>query len=129
MLYQVVKHLRAPRETLQGALLTVLDKKATTAYVKAKEQLLLKNGLLYRKTNIGPAKETIFQFVVPQRHRSAAMDGCHREAAHQGQCRSASLMQERFWWPGKAGTSVIVSENAAVAASSKQLRRLHPCSL
>ena len=42
----------------------VLDKKATTAYVKAKEQLLLKNGLLYRKTNIGPAKETIFQFVV-----------------------------------------------------------------
>ena len=68
VLYQVVKHLRASRETFKGALLTVLDKKATTAYVKAKEQLLLKNGLLYRKTNIGPAKETIFQFVVPQRH-------------------------------------------------------------
>ena len=46
VLYQVVKHLRAPRETFKGALLTVLDKKATTAYVKAKEQLLLKNGLL-----------------------------------------------------------------------------------
>ena len=71
MLYQVVKHLRAPRETFKEALLTVLNKKATTAYVKAKEQLLLKNGLLYRKTYIGPAKETIFQFVVPQRHRSA----------------------------------------------------------
>ena len=90
------------RETFKEALLTVLDKKATTAYVKAKEQLLLKNGLLYRKTHIGPAKETIFQFVVPQRHRSVAMDGCHREAAHQGQRRSASLMQERFWWPGMA---------------------------
>ena len=75
---------------------------ATTAYVKAKEQLLLKNDLLYRKTHIGPAKETIFQFVVPQRHRSVAMDGCHHEAAHQGQRRSASLMQERFWWPGMA---------------------------
>ena len=102
VLYQVVKHLRAPRETFKEALLMVLDKKATTAYVKAKEQLLLKNGLLYRKTHIGPAKETIFQFVVPQRHRSAAMDGCHWEAAHQGQRRSASLMQERFWWPGMA---------------------------
>ena len=102
VLYQVVKHLRAPRETFKEALLTVLDKKATIAYVKAKEQLLLKNGLLYRKTHIGPAKETIFQFVVPQRHRSAAMDGCHHEAAHQGQRRSASLMQERFWWPGMA---------------------------
>ena len=40
--------------------------------------------------------------MVPQRHRSAAMDGCHREAAHQGQRRSTSLMQERFWWPGMA---------------------------
>ena len=129
MLYQVVKHLRASRETFKGALLTVLDKKATTAYVKAKEQLLLKNGLLYRKTNIGPAKETIFQFVVPQRHRSAVMDGCHREAAHQGQRRSASLMQSDSGgqvWPG---TSIIVSGNVAVAASSKQLLRLHPCSL
>ena len=44
VLYQVVKHLRAPRETFKEALLMVLDKKATTAYVKAKEQLLLKNG-------------------------------------------------------------------------------------
>ena len=40
VLYQVVKHLRAPRETFKEALLMVLDKKATTAYVKAKEQLL-----------------------------------------------------------------------------------------
>ena len=102
VLYQVVKRLRAPRETFKEALLAVLDGRATTAYVKAKEQLLLKNGLLYRKTHVGPAGETIFQFVVPQRHRSVAMDGCHREAAHQGQRRSASLMQERFWWPGMA---------------------------
>ena len=102
VLYQVVKHLRASGEVFKEALLTVLDKKAVTAYVKAKGQLLLKNGLLYRKTQIGPAKETIFQFVVPQRHRSAAMDGCHQEAAHQGQRRSISLMQERFWWPGMA---------------------------
>ena len=32
VLYQVVKHLRAPRETFKEALLTVLDKKAITAY-------------------------------------------------------------------------------------------------
>ena len=37
VLYQVVKHLWAPRETFKEALLMVLDKKATTAYVKAKE--------------------------------------------------------------------------------------------
>ena len=49
VLYQVAKHLRAPHETFKAALHKVLDKKATAAYVKVKEQLLIKNGLLYRK--------------------------------------------------------------------------------
>ena len=100
VLYQVAKHLRAPRETFKAALHKVLDKKATATYVKVKEQLLIKNSLLYRKTRQGQADEIVFQFVVPQRHRGAALDGCHREAAHQGQRCSATLMQECFWWPG-----------------------------
>ena len=60
VLYQVAKHLRVPRETFKAALHKVLDKKATAAYVKAKEQLLIKNGLLYRKTWQGPADEIMF---------------------------------------------------------------------
>ena len=100
VLYQVAKHLRAPRNTFRPALHKVLDKKATATYVKAKEQLLIKNGLLYRKTRQGQADEIVLQFVVPQRHRGAALDGCHREVAHQGQHLSATLMQECFWWPG-----------------------------
>ena len=100
VLYQVAKHLRALCETFKAALHKVLDKKATAAYVKAKEQLLIKNSLLYRKAWQGQADEIVFQFVVPQRHRGAALDGCHREAAHQGQHHSIALMQERFWWPG-----------------------------
>ena len=77
VLYQVAKHLRAPRETFKAALHKVLDKKATAAYVKVKEQLLIKNGLLYCKTRGGQADEIMFQFVVPQRHRGATLDGCH----------------------------------------------------
>ena len=100
VLYQVAKHLRAPPETFKAALHRVLDKKATAAYMKAKEQLLIKNGLLYHKTQQGQADEIVFQFVVPQRHRGTTLDGCHREAAHQGQCCSTALMQECFWWPG-----------------------------
>ena len=100
VLYQVVQHLRAPGGTFKAALHKVLDKKATAAYVKVKEQLLIKNGLLYRKTRQGQADEIVFQFIVPQRHRSTTLDGCHQEAAHQGQCRSTTLMQEHFWWPG-----------------------------
>ena len=100
VLYQVVKHLRAPHEMFKAALHKVLDKKATAAYAKVKEQLLIKNGLLYHKTQQGQADEIVFQFVVPQRHQSATLDDCHREAAHQGQRHSTTLMQERFWWPG-----------------------------
>ena len=96
----MAKHLRAPHETFKAALHKVLDKKATVAYVKAKEQLLIKNGLLYWKTRQGQANEIVFQFVVPQRHRGTALDGCHQEAAHQGQCCSTAIMQECFWWPG-----------------------------
>ena len=56
VLYQVVKHLRVPHETFKAALHKVLDKKATAAYVKVKEQLLIKNGLLYRKTQAGTSR-------------------------------------------------------------------------
>ena len=77
ILYQVAKHLRAPRKTFKAALHKVLDKKATVAHVKAKEQLLIKNSLLYRKTRQGQADEIVFQFVVPQRHQGTTLDGCH----------------------------------------------------
>ena len=70
----------------------VLDKKPTAAYVKVKEQLLIKNGLLYHKTQQGQADEIVFQFVVPQRHWSTTLDDCHQEVAHQGQRRSTALM-------------------------------------
>ena len=100
VLYQVAKHLRVPHETFKAALHKVLNKKATAAYVKAKEQLLIKNGLLYHKTQQGQADEIVFQFVVPQRHQGSTLDGCHQEVAHQGQRDSIALMQEHFWWPG-----------------------------
>ena len=77
VLYQVVKHLRVPHEMFKAALHKVLDKKATTAYVKVKEQLLIKNGLLNHKTWQGPANEIVFQFIVPHGHWSTTLDGCH----------------------------------------------------
>ena len=64
VLYQVAKHLRAPHETFKATLNKVLDKKAMAAYVKAKEQLLIKNGLRYRKIQQGQADEIMFQFIV-----------------------------------------------------------------
>ena len=94
VLYQVVKHRKASQETFKKALLKVTDRKAVSAYAKSKEELIMKNGLLYRQSKQGQTQETVLQFVVPQIHRNAALDGCHHEAAHQGQSHSLSLMQE-----------------------------------
>ena len=35
-------------------------------------------------------------------HRTAALNGCHRDAGHQGCDCTLSLLQECFWWPGMA---------------------------
>ena len=92
--YQVVKHRKSSRETFKEALLKVTDRKAVSAYAKSKDQLIMKNSLLYWQSKQVLTQETVFQFVVPQIHRNAALDGCHHEAAHQGQSHSLSLMQE-----------------------------------
>ena len=94
VLYQAVKHRKASKETFKEALLKVTDRKAVSAYVKSKDQLIMKNSLLYRQSKLGQTGEAVLQFVVPQAHRNAALNGCHREAAHQGQSCSLSLMQE-----------------------------------
>ena len=94
VLYQVVKHRNASQETFKEALLKVTDRKAVSAYAKSKDQLVMKSSLLYQQSKQGQTQETVLQFIVPQIHRNAALDGCHQEAAHQGQSRSLSLMQE-----------------------------------
>ena len=77
VLYQVVKHRKASRETFKEALLKVTERKAVSAYVKSKDQLVMKNGLLCQQSKQGQTQETVLQFVVPQIHRNAALDRCH----------------------------------------------------
>ena len=47
VLYQVVKHRK---ETFKEALLKVTDRKAVSAYAKSKDQLIMRNGLLYQQS-------------------------------------------------------------------------------
>ena len=100
VLFAVVKNLRAPRESFKAALRPLLSGKLVHAYEKARQRLVMKDGLLYLKTAMGPTKEPVWRFVVPRQYRVTALNGCHQEAGHQGQKRSISLMVERFWWPG-----------------------------
>ena len=40
--------------------------------------------------------------MVPKLHQTATLNGCHRDAGHQGCDHTLSLLQEHFWWPGMA---------------------------
>ena len=41
-------------------------------------------------------------FMVLKMHWTAALNGCHQDAGHQGCDHTLSLLQECFWWPGMA---------------------------
>ena len=40
--------------------------------------------------------------MVPKAQQTAALNGCHQDAGHQGHDHTLSLLQECFWWPGMA---------------------------
>ena len=81
-------HLGALASTLEGL-----------GFISRQKSLVLVNGKLYLKCNLkGEAKTTVV-FIIPKAHRRKAIDGFHRDAGHQGQNRTASLLLEWFWWP------------------------------
>ena len=68
------------------------------AFLRIRKQLKLKQGVLYRKTQVHDKAR--FQLVLPQSFRSKAMAGCHDQVGHLGQDRVLELLRDRFFWPG-----------------------------
>ena len=42
--------------------------------------------------------EDLLLFIVPKACLTAALNGCHWDAGHQGHDHTLSLLQEHFWW-------------------------------
>ena len=59
-------------------------------------------GTLYLCSTPKGEDEDLLLFMVPKAHRTAALNGCHWDAGHQGCDHTLSLLQEHFWWPGMA---------------------------
>ena len=59
-------------------------------------------GILYLCSTPKGENEDLLLFMVLKMHQTAAMNGCHRDAGHQGGDCTLSLLQECFWWPGMA---------------------------
>ena len=111
----------------------VLDKKAIQTYIQKRDGLVMKDGLLYYKMRLASNGEEVWRFIVPQSHRSVALNGCHQEVAHQGEKCSLFLMTECFWWPGMSHDLVQWVKNCARckkfegAPPTAKLQKL-PCS-
>ena len=59
-------------------------------------------GILYLRSTPKGEDEDLSLFVVPKAHWTAALNGCHWDAGHQGHDHTLSLLQKYFWWLGMA---------------------------
>ena len=63
-------------------------------FISRQKSLVLVNGKLYLKCKLKGEAETTVVFIVPKAHRQKLLTGCHQDAGHQGQNRTASLLLE-----------------------------------
>ena len=76
--------------------------------IREEDQLILQNqqnftihqGVLHLHSMPIVEGEDILLFVVTMAHHVEALNGCHRDAGHQGHDCTLSLLWEHFWWPG-----------------------------
>ena len=61
------------------------------ALIRIKKQLMLKQGVLYRKYQVNT--RTKLQLVLPQSYRQRAIEGCHDQVGHLGQDRVLDLLK------------------------------------
>ena len=68
------------------------------ALIRNRTQLILKHGVLYKRSRINARTKDLL--VVPPSYRQRTMEGCHDQVRHMGQDRVLDLLRDRFYWPG-----------------------------
>ena len=76
-----------------------IDSSAVRVLLKYRKDLVLRNGLLYRKTNLKNHQELVVQFVLPKKFVHKVILACHDDNGHLGIEQTLGLLQERFFWP------------------------------
>ena len=83
-------------------------------------------GTLYLCSTPKGEDEDLLLFVVPKAHLTAALNGCHHDAGHQGCDCTLSLLQEHFWWLGMAKQMRQVIKTCRHAASNMRVAPQRP---
>ena len=66
--------------------------------MRFKKNLVLKDGLLYRKVDLKGHDQKVHQFLLPSQFRVKAIQGMHDDMGHLGMDRTLNLLQDRFFW-------------------------------
>ena len=74
-----------------------LHDKNVKHFLRHKKQLVLRDGVLYRKRLINNREQ--FQLVLPNAYHEQALRGVHDDVGHMGIDRSIQLLRERYFWP------------------------------
>ena len=64
------------------------------AFLRIRKQLKLKQGMLYRKSQVSNNSRAKLQLVLPIEYRHKAMAGCHDQIGHLGQDRVLELLRD-----------------------------------
>ena len=69
------------------------------ALIRLRKQLILKQGVLYRRTTPVNAGSRL-QLVLPPSYCTKTIEGCHDHVGHLGQDMVLELLRDQFYWPG-----------------------------
>ena len=95
-----VKRPKGDKRMLVECLARVASEYEKRYYAVRQKEFTIQDNLLYLQATPTNSQDSIPVFLVPEKDRQAAIDGCHRSTGHQGHDRTLSLMKECFWWPG-----------------------------
>ena len=65
------------------------------ALMRVKKQLVLKQGVLYRRTT-QVNRKTRLQLMLPPSFRTKVIEGCHDQVGHLGQDKVLELLRDQF---------------------------------
>ena len=64
------------------------------------QNFMIHQKALYLHSTPKGENEDLLHSVVAKSHWVTTLNGCHRDAGHQGHDHTLSLLQEHIWWPG-----------------------------
>ena len=103
MLSTVLDWLKVQKKTdLQALLAEHISSKEGQLILQNWQNFIIHQGALYLCSTHKGKTEDLLLIVVPKAYCVAALDGCHRDAGHQDQNHTLSLLWEHIWWPGMA---------------------------